>query len=194
MRHFSTLTTLAVLLLTALLWAPMLSAQSAEADQLTGLSRAAVEAYNDVLVSGNADEALRRRPGGEKFRQALEAHVPVITNRRNAMARTGMSYTAHRTTLTVQDTKVEGTSATQQATEHVVLTLQTPGGGPPETEYEPVHVFKYVKEGDGWRMVSDEIQIPPPLPEEIPAPAGVAPMKEGPPGNTPDHSKRRRTP
>lgn len=182
---------LSVFLVLAFLWVPTLSAQPSDADQLTALARAATEAHNDVLVSGNVDEALRKRAGGERFRPALETHVPVITNRRNAMAKDGIRYTAHRTTLTIDRTDIEGSSATQRATEHVVLALQIPGGGPQETEYKQTHVFEYVKEGDGWRLVSDKILVPPPLPEEIPAPVDTAPMRAAPPGYKPDPSKRR---
>jgi hypothetical protein len=102
-----------------------------------------------------------------------------------------MRYTAHRTTLTIESTDIDGASATQRATEHVVLALEIPGAGPQETEYDQEHELKYVKEGDGWRLVSDKILIPPPLPEEISAPVDTAPMKEAPPGYKPDPSKRR---
>lgn len=178
-------------LLVALLWAPGVSAQSPEADQLTGLARAAVEAHNDVLVSGNVDQAIQKRPGGEKLRKAVEAHVPVISNRRNALTKKGLRYSAHRTTLNVKETKVEGASATQRATERVALTLEINGGSPVQTEYEQDHLFKYTKEGEEWRLVSDEILLPPPLPEDIPAPADVVPLKEAPPGYNPDRSRGR---
>jgi hypothetical protein len=182
---------LLTLLVLAFLWVPTLAAQSSDADQLTALARAAVEAHNDVLVSGNVDEALRKRAEGERFRRALEANGPMISNRRNAMAKDKMRYTSHRTTLKIENTDVNGNSATQRATEHVVLALEIPGAGPQETEYEQAHVLEYAKEGDSWSLVSDKIVTPPPLPEEIPAPADTAPMREAPPGYRPDPSKRR---
>jgi hypothetical protein len=72
-----------------------------------------------------------------------------------------------------------------------VLTLKTLGGGPPETEYKRVHAFEYVREGDGWRMLSDTILRPSPLPEGISVPADTLPMEDAPPGFKAYPSRRR---
>lgn len=183
------LSVLRIAVLATLAWTTTASAQSPDA-QLGELARQAVEAHNDVLVTGNIDQALRGKERAEAIRGALQEHLPVLENRRKALGDRGIRYTSHRTQLTLEEGKVDGSTATQRGVERVALTLDPSVGGPTETEYEQVHVFRYAKEGDSWRLVSDTIEPPPPLPEEIPAPADAAPLRQAPPGYRPDPSRR----
>jgi hypothetical protein len=140
-------------------------------------------------VSGKAAEALAKTPAGTSFKPAFDARMSITENRRAAMAKRGLRYTAHSTELTIESSDIGESKATQRGTEHVVLQLA--GGGPSETEYEEEHVFEFARDGDTWTLVSDTIMIPEALPEENRRPVDAAPLREAPPGYQPDRARRR---
>lgn len=161
-------------------------AQAGDEERLTALARAAVETQNDILVSGDVQGALAKRANAAAFRGGIERHLPTITNRRNAMARSRVSYRSHQTTLRVENTQVEGDRATQRATERVVLALSPVPGGPTQTEYEQSRVFRYQRQGGEWTLVADEILPPPEDPDSLRGPARTPRTTDAPPGHQPN--------
>lgn len=161
-------------------------AQAGDEAQLTALARAAVESQNDILVSGDVEGSLSRRPNAAAFRGGVERHIPTLNNRRNALARSRVSYRAHQTTLRVDNTRVEGDRATQTATERVVLQLAPVPGAPAQTEYEQPHVFRYERQGGQWKLVADEIVPPPEDPDSLRGPAQTPRTTEAPAGHQPN--------
>jgi hypothetical protein len=168
------------------------AAQGGDQAELSALAQEAVEAQNDVLVSGDVEGSLRGRANAARFRAGIQRNLANLTHRKNVLARTRNDYKSHRTTVRVNDTRVEGDRATQRGTEHVVLALDPSIGGPPNTEYTQEHVFKYQKTGGQWTLVEDEVLIPPPLPEEIRGPAATPAATEAPAGYKPNPNTERR--
>lgn len=161
------------------------AAQSPEASELATLAREAIEAQNDVLVSGNAEAALQRRERAAQFRDGIRERVSINVNRKRVLSQRGNDYRSHRTQVRVDSTVVQGEQATVTALEHVVLTLDPAIGGPGETEYELLHVMRFAREGGTWRMVSDVTPQAPPLPEDTRGPTAGPPMADAPQGYQP---------
>jgi len=183
--------TLLLAVLTLFLPLSQTFAQAPEEAQLTALAQEAVAAQNDILVTGDVEGSLRKRPQAAGFRGGIQGHFESLVHRREMLAKKGADYKSHKTDMKINSTKVEGTRATQTATEHVVLALDPALHGPTETEYKQDHIFEYVKEGDQWRMASDTIVIPPPLPEEIKGPPGGKPTVQAPPGHRPSQNRQK---
>ena len=161
-------------------------AQDEEGARLTALSRAAVETQNDILVSGDAQAALARRSNAAAFRGGIERNLATVTNRRDAAARSRVSYRAHQTTLRVTDTQVDGDRAVQDAVEHVILELAPVPGGPEQTEYEQPHRFRFQRQGGEWTLVADDILPPPEDPDSLRGPASTPRTMDAPPGYRPN--------
>lgn len=166
-------------------------AQTPDEAQLTALAQDAVEAQNDILVTGDVEGSLRKRPRAAAYRGGIQGQFESLLHRRSMLAKKGADYKSYKADVKVNNTKVEGTKATQTATEHVVLALDPALHGPTQTEYEQDHIFQYVKEGDQWKMASDTIVVPPPLPEEIKGPAGGHQTIQAPPGHKPNLDRKR---
>jgi hypothetical protein len=183
---------LALALGTALAVPQRAPAQTGDEAQLTALARAAVEAQNDILVSGDVEGSLGRRANAAAFRGGIQAHFASLTNRKNVLAQSRNDYKSHRTTLRIKNTRVEGDRATQEATEHVVLTLDPSIGGPPQTEYTQEHVLRFERAGGQWRLSADEILPPPEDPDSLRGPAVTAETRPAPAGHTPNPQIERR--
>jgi hypothetical protein len=186
MKYVSSAGALAVLLALAqsLAQPAHTRSQSADEAQLSALAQESVEAQNDILVSGDVEGALKKKPKAASYRAAIEKHFATLVGRRAALAKKKGDYKSHKTEVRVKAAKVEGTKATQTVTEQVTLTLDPSIGGPKETTYTQDHVLEYVKEGDQWRMTADTLVVPPPEPEEIKVRLGPddLPAVEPPPG------------
>jgi hypothetical protein len=167
-------------------------AQTTDEAELVALTREAIEAQNDVLVTGNVAAALEGRERADRFRDGIQDRVQRMLTRRRALSPKGNDYKSHRTDVRVTETRIAGDRATVAVTEHVVLGLDPAGGRPAETEYVELHVMEYVRDGGQWRLVRDVVPPVPPLDEEIRAPAGVQPTVEAPPGHAPDPQMERR--
>lgn len=168
------------------------TAQSPDEAQLAALAQEAVEAQNEILVTGDVEGSLKKKPKSASYRGGVQGNFASLTNRKNVLSKKGLDYKSHQTQVKVKNVKVEGTKATQTVTEHVVLGLDPALGGPKKTEYEQDHVLEYVKEGDQWKMTSDRIVIPPPEPEEITAPVSGPPTTDAPAGHKPNPNMEKR--
>jgi hypothetical protein len=193
MKYVAPVVTLVVLLALAPL-TPLrhASAQSPDEAQLAALAQEAVEAQNEILVTGDVEGSLKKKPKAASYRNGILGHFASLTNRKSVLSKKGLDYKAHQTRVKVKNVKVEGAKATQTATEHVILALDPSLGGPTQTEYEQDHVFEYVKTGDQWTMTSDRIVIPPPEPEEIKVPVNVTPTLDAPAGHKPNPNLEKR--
>lgn len=168
------------------------AAQGGDQTELSALAQEAVEAQNDVLVSGDVEGSMRGRANAARYRAGIQRHFASLTHRKNVLAGTRNDYKSHRTTVRISETRVEGDRAMQRGTEHVVLALDPGIGGPPSTEYTQEHVFRYARNGGRWTLVEDEIEVPPPLEEEIRGPAATPTAIEAPAGYTPNPNTERR--
>jgi hypothetical protein len=194
MKYIGPAVTLAVILVLTASLTPLrhTSAQSPDESQLAALAQEAVEAQNEILVTGDVEGSLKKKPKAASYRNGIQGHFASLTNRKNVLSKKGIDYKSHQTKVKVKNVKIEGTKASQTITEHVVLGLDPALGGPKSTEYEQDHVLEYVKVGDQWTIVSDRIVIPPPEPEEIKAKVSDAPMVEAPAGQKPDPQMEKR--
>jgi hypothetical protein len=168
------------------------SAQSTDETQLAELAHEAIEAQNEILVTGDIEGSLKKNPKAASNRNGIKANFAGLTNRKNVLSKKGLDYKSHQTQVKVKNVKIDGPKATQVVTEHVVLGLDAASGGPKQTEYEQDHVFEYVKVGDQWTIASDRIVIPPPEPEEIKSPVVGTPTLDAPAGSKPNPNMEKR--
>jgi hypothetical protein len=194
MKYARPAVALAVVLVLAASLTPLhnTSAQTPDEAQLAALAQEAVEAQNEILVTGDIEGSLKKKPKAASYRGGIQGNLPSLTNRKNILSKKGLDYKSQQTQVKVKNVKIEGTKATQTATEHVVLALDPALGGPKKTEYNQDHVFEYVKVGDLWTMTSDRIVIPPPEPEEIKAKIADPPTMDAPAGHKPNPGMEKR--
>jgi hypothetical protein len=197
MKYSSAASTLLILLALAasLTTPPRTGGQASDEAQLAALAQEAVETQNDILVTGDVEDALKKRPKAASYRAAIEKHFVMLVGRKAALSKKKADYKSHKTEVRVKATKVDGAKATQTVTEHVVLTLDPAIGGPKQTQYTQDHVLEYAKEGDQWRMTADTLVVPPPEPVEIKSKLGPddLPATDAPPG-TPVRPRPRNNP
>jgi hypothetical protein len=161
-------------------------AEERTATQLTEIARDAIEAENDVLVNGDVNRSLSRRPLASLHRNGIAQRLENSLRRNKALTAQKIGYKSHKTQVTVNDVKIEGDKAVMTATEYVILALEPVPDGPDQTEYVQDHVMEFVKEGNQWRLVSDSVPPPPPLPEPATVPIFVPPLEEAPPNFIPE--------
>ncbi len=148
--------------------------------ELKSLAQDAVQTQNDILVSGDIERSLGKRPKANLFRQGIAGQFESLVRRKKVLSETKADYKSHRTELTFNTIDVKGDRASINATEYVVLALDPQIGGPKQTEYVQEHVFEFQRENGIWKLTSDVIPPPPSQAEPETPPVFGPPLEDAP--------------
>lgn len=157
--------------------------------ELTAIAKDAIETQNDILVGGEVERSLAKRPAATRFREGIAKHFESLLRRKKALSEKKNDYKSHKTEVTVKNVTFNGDRATVLVTEYVKLALDPEIGGPTHTEYVQDHILEYAKDGARWRLVSDNIPPVAPLEEPITAPIMAPPTTEAPDNYFPEIGK-----
>jgi hypothetical protein len=154
--------------------------------QLEALARAAINARNHVIITGNEEEAIRKEPLGADVQGATRGQFERAQIMRSAATESKIAYTRASYDLTVTGAKVEGNQATLEAASKLRRDIQGPPDAPDATTEIENYVFSYTQENGRWRLSGiklitdrEKTEVPPPGIDEPALRADAVPVRPG---------------
>jgi hypothetical protein len=162
------------------------------------LARAALNARNHVIVTGNEDEAIQRESLAGDI-GAVRQQFPRARIMREVAREVGISYPrAANSEMAVTKATIQGDRATLEITSRLRRDIHGPPGHPAATIEADDYVIQYVQENGRWRISEmrwisdwDKTATPPPGITYPPLPAGTTPTATDKAGHTPLQARPR---
>jgi hypothetical protein len=174
--------------------APGAYAQSNAPPEVLALVNAAARAFNQTLVTGNAEQALRGEPLADDVRQGMRGELAKAATANAAAARSNVRYTRANADVSITEVVIDGDRGIVKAAINNTRAMSGPAGTPAQSRVAEYHVFEIARQNGRWVITGDQMVLPwqPPYGKAVQVdsarralPPGAVPMEEGAPSRGP---------